>query len=138
MKENIKDLWVEALKSGQYKQTTNYLKTNEGYCCLGVLCEIYAKTQKKKGFQKTDTNYAIGPDSVFYMIDSTDKHFEGTPVLQYELPPTQVIKWAGLNSADVFFQNKHGVYLSLATLNDSEKLSFKKIAKKINKYWKDI
>jgi hypothetical protein len=34
-------LWVEALRSGEYKQTSGALKDEfDGYCCLGVLCEI--------------------------------------------------------------------------------------------------
>lgn len=39
MKENIQK-WVDALRSGKYKQTQNQLKTTDGYCCLGVYCEI--------------------------------------------------------------------------------------------------
>lgn len=40
MKKEIADQWVEALRSGKYKQTTDKLKRNDKYCCLGVLCEI--------------------------------------------------------------------------------------------------
>lgn len=36
----LKAKWVEALRSGEYPQTTHYLKDHRGYCCLGVLCEI--------------------------------------------------------------------------------------------------
>lgn len=38
-KEVIKE-WVRALRSGEYKQATDALKTENGYCCLGVLCDI--------------------------------------------------------------------------------------------------
>ena len=31
--------WVNNLRSGEYTQDKSYLKTDEGYCCLGVLCE---------------------------------------------------------------------------------------------------
>lgn len=49
MKKEIKDKWLEALRSGEYTQTTGVLHRVEpdeygedlpGYCCLGVLCEI--------------------------------------------------------------------------------------------------
>lgn len=40
MKPKIKKLWVEALRSGKYKQGKRALKTKNGYCCLGVLCDI--------------------------------------------------------------------------------------------------
>ena len=33
--------WVEALRSGEYKQTDHKLINNKGdYCCLGVACKI--------------------------------------------------------------------------------------------------
>jgi hypothetical protein len=35
--QEIKTLWVEALRSGYYKQGKNVLKDNNRYCCLGVL-----------------------------------------------------------------------------------------------------
>lgn len=35
--------WVEALRSGKYKQGTSRLSRDGYYCCLGVACEIFAK-----------------------------------------------------------------------------------------------
>jgi len=32
--------WVAALRSGRYPQTSNALRDVDGYCCLGVACEI--------------------------------------------------------------------------------------------------
>lgn len=40
MKKALAMKWVEALRSGKYKQGARYLKKNGRYCCLGVLCEI--------------------------------------------------------------------------------------------------
>lgn len=40
MKKSLRDAWVKALRSGQFKQTTGRLVKHEGYCCLGVLCEV--------------------------------------------------------------------------------------------------
>lgn len=37
-------LWVDALRSGKYAQTTETLQGNNGYCCLGVACQL-AKEQ---------------------------------------------------------------------------------------------
>lgn len=34
------ETWVAALKSGTYPQAKKALKNEDGYCCLGVLCEI--------------------------------------------------------------------------------------------------
>jgi hypothetical protein len=36
----IKEKWLFALKSGNYKQIQERLSSPEGYCCLGVLCEV--------------------------------------------------------------------------------------------------
>lgn len=38
-KENIRK-WVEALRSGKYKQTRKGLRDAMGFCCLGVACEV--------------------------------------------------------------------------------------------------
>lgn len=46
MDSSVKEMWVKALRSGQYDQGTLYLKKedfetkNIQYCCLGVLAEI--------------------------------------------------------------------------------------------------
>ena len=37
-------LWVDALRSGEYSQTTETLQDTNGYCCLGVACQV-AKNQ---------------------------------------------------------------------------------------------
>lgn len=39
MNQNSK-LWVEALRSGEYRQCQNLLSDGTGFCCLGVLCEV--------------------------------------------------------------------------------------------------
>jgi len=43
--------WLASLKSGKYKQGHGYLKDNQdGYCCLGVLCELAGfPTEKLEG-----------------------------------------------------------------------------------------
>lgn len=41
-KENIRK-WVDALRSGEYKQTTGRLRGDVGFCCLGVACDLYGK-----------------------------------------------------------------------------------------------
>lgn len=32
--------WLEALRSGDYEQGKNLLRSDVGYCCLGVACDI--------------------------------------------------------------------------------------------------
>ena len=40
MNADVKALWVAALRSGDYTQAKRYLRTDDGHCCLGVLCEV--------------------------------------------------------------------------------------------------
>ena len=42
MDADIKIKWIEALRSGPYPQEREALRTPDGYCCLGVLCDIVA------------------------------------------------------------------------------------------------
>ena len=50
MNRQIKDKWITALRSGEYNQDSDggYLKTCDGYCCLGVLCDLYVKETGKE------------------------------------------------------------------------------------------
>ena len=38
----LRERWIAALRSGEYKKSTSSLKTNDGtaFCCLGVLAEL--------------------------------------------------------------------------------------------------
>ena len=40
--------WLEALRSGKYKQTTGRLQDSKGFCCLGVACDVLIPQDKKK------------------------------------------------------------------------------------------
>lgn len=40
MDAKLKDLWLKALRSGEYEQTRETLFDGKGYCCLGVLCDV--------------------------------------------------------------------------------------------------
>lgn len=72
MNQDIKARWVEALRSGDYSQTKEVLKGAEGYCCLGVLCEIAVKDGiviERDGVyisveDESDFNHAELPDAV--------------------------------------------------------------------------
>lgn len=131
MKEHVKDLLVTALRSGEYTQTTGKLKTENGHCCLGVLCELYAKTQKKKGFQKNE-------NGEFHIQDSETRNWDKSPRYQDGTLPTQVQRWAGMNSDTGSFVTKKGKLKELTDLNDNHGKSFKQIAKTIEKYWEQL
>ena len=41
MDSSLKQKWVRALRSGKYEQATGALRNEDGFCCLGVLCDVY-------------------------------------------------------------------------------------------------
>ena len=55
---DFKKQWLDALRSGKYQQTDGYLHSGDGFCCLGVACDIQsssAPTWKKTGNDRGDT-----------------------------------------------------------------------------------
>jgi hypothetical protein len=65
MNESVKARWVAALRSGKYKQTKEHLKDRQGYCCLGVLCDIYATERGKSKWEPSRLNsFADGEFSI--------------------------------------------------------------------------
>lgn len=51
--------WIEALRSGEYKQTKNVLFDGKGYCCLGVACKIAGRKEVIKTDMWDDTLYSF-------------------------------------------------------------------------------
>lgn len=45
MSPELKTRWLEALRSGEYKQGRAYLRKDDKFCCLGVLCDLIDSTQ---------------------------------------------------------------------------------------------
>ena len=106
MNAEIKQLWVDALRSGDYTQGQGGLKTATGYCCLGVLCELH-RIHTGQGEWIGQGEYA----NRIYRSNS-----EEVSIFLGE----EVYSWAGTNSnPDVKCFN--GVY-SLSTLNDGQVL----------------
>lgn len=56
-KENVKK-FVDALRSGDFKQGRRALRSGDSFCCLGVACELYRRATNK-GKWVTD---AFNPD----------------------------------------------------------------------------
>lgn len=120
MNPDVKQKWVEALRSGDYGQTTSFLRTSEGFCCLGVLCDLY---HNETGLGK------------WKLIDYTDgKDVEGFQGNDQDLPE-EVRSWAGLKFHSPAFEfSKDGLYNAgvLSELNDSN-FRFREIADIIEK-----
>ena len=43
----IQSMWIEALRSGKYKQGRRRLFGDNTYCCLGVACEVLGIPKKQ-------------------------------------------------------------------------------------------
>lgn len=61
LKPEIKQRWVEALRSGEYKKGKYQLKNSYGeFCCLGVLCDLHSKeTGENWGIPNTPSTIFI-------------------------------------------------------------------------------
>lgn len=107
MNQEVKKKWIEALKSGKYKQTANRLRDNTGYCCLGVLCDLYSKEKNIDDFIKRE-----GGDFLFMGHGG--------------LLPRIIVDWAELNGTNpkIIYKNSNR---TLASLNDEGK-NFEEIA----------
>lgn len=55
-----KEEWLEALRSGDYPQTQDHLHDGEGYCCLGVLCDLHRNGFRWK--KQVGGHYLFGDD----------------------------------------------------------------------------
>lgn len=99
MKEAIKKEWVKRLRSGKYTQSESFLRTTEGYCCLGVLCDIYEEEQESTKWKEYGGEYYL--------------HGE------FETLPDEVQKWAELDSESPKVNMPNGNKKVLALLNDS-------------------
>ena len=75
-------LWVEALRSGEYKQGDGRLKYDNKLCVLGIACDLYAK----------NTGQGRWEDDSFY-VSSDDYGYEGCV-------PSEVMDWLGLRDED--------------------------------------
>lgn len=98
MNTQIKEKWVNALRSGEYAQTDGNLRTTVGYCCLGVLCDLYAKEHSVEWTYRDYSNLNDPVDILESQINGRVPegdyyHFDD----EEEILPEVVSKWAGLN-----------------------------------------
>lgn len=124
MKERVKDLWVEALLSGDYDQGRGYLRSDKGFCCLGVLCDLAVEE-------------GVGtwgkPGDVEVTTDRTARAFEpkDSESSAWDLPPA-VLEWAGIKT-------KTGLIFDTSLADENDRgASFFDIAFVIEGNWKEL
>lgn len=137
MKPEIKELWVEALRSGEYEQGRGRLTQwnqdgDEMFCCLGVLCDIAIKNGVEvpvTDWCYEDSDWASGiPEDIAGSYIYAD---------EVEFLPEPVMEWAGLADAQgtyIRIESGETQTLKLTTLNDEIGLSFADIADEIEKF----
>lgn len=122
MNLEIASLWTAALRSGEYKQTTQRLCSNNSFCCLGVLTELYMATPNSLVQRDDDDG-----NTTYYSYDDEEEDAQ---------LPRPVMLWAGmfgdlgeLNKTELskFLTPGDVAITSLATLND-DSLTFAQIA----------
>ena len=109
MNKNIKNKWLKALRSGEYKQGKSALRDGDTYCCLGVLTELYRKETGLGIWEKGK----IGMD--FYNEEE----------ISMGVPSKTICEWAGLNDENPSVESEHGI--CIAEINDKG-VSFNEIA----------
>ncbi len=128
MNPEIKQKWVDALRSGKYEQGSEKLRSHQGYCCLGVLCDLYAQEQNvdwkfNGAYEEENTQ----PMDYWY--------FDG----ESEFLPESVREWAGFSlpnpqvRVDVTENDDEDDWLyndDIANLNDTG-YTFNELAKMI-------
>lgn len=114
-------LWVDALRSGNYEQGQQVLQASGRYCCLGVACKV-------------------AQDNGVDVCTSDEGRLLGNTLASQR--PTQ--HWLGLRNnlgelpGNASFEPDNENLTSLITLNDDRALSFEEIADRIETHWQDL
>jgi hypothetical protein len=112
--KDIKTKWVEALRSGKYKQGRGFLQRNNEFCCLGVLCEVQNVPSQLVLRQFRDpfceTNHRLPVHKYLMMLDSETGICADDPIA------------GGLNDFEME---------KLTNMNDGDEYNFEQIARYI-------
>lgn len=114
MIEGLKERWIDALYSGEYKQGHAYLCKGDEYCCLGVLFDIESDTD----WLDVSEKHPCGLKTV-WQAEGTDACDKTQGVA---MPPNSFLRKIGLSLDDA---------AHLAELNDGG-YSFNELAEEIN------
>lgn len=120
MNPEVKKKWIDALRSGHYRQGEDCLKLRmeqNYFCCLGVLCDIYINEHPE------------------LEINWIDHDYESSAFINEKLYlPEQVREWVNLETKNATYINENGKKSSLDLDNDNGK-TFNEISDIIEKYF---
>ena len=116
----LRTKWTTALRSGEYRQThEGFLKDSQGYCCMGVLCDV-----------SDNTGWAYHPFAGVVRFNGCDDY-----------PPEHILKEVGIDEGTtVMWTGSDGslppfpkpLRQVLAHMNDNEGADFATIADTID------
>jgi len=127
--------WVDALRSGKYKQATGQLRVNDSYCCLGVACEL---TPDIGSFNRNDhfvskitTSDGSAIGSRYTLIGEVAQHYglEVDPQV-----PVSVARPCAPDTVSKMPVLDYFEYVCLSVLNDKG-ATFEQIANMIEAVW---
>lgn len=111
MNQEIKQQWTQALRSGTYQQVRGNMRIHDGYCVLGVLCDLHS--------QATGTRWGKEENPI-----SNDGAYHYR--FQYYCPDVGIRDWAGIKADDTEVLSKltscndHGMsFTALADIIDA-------------------
>ena len=113
MNENA-EKWLHALENGGYQQAALGIRLPDGYCCMGVACDVYHReTGNGIWVQKTMGRLIDGEpffDTIWYFsVDGT---------ITFTALPHVVRQWLGLKSRYGWFGDEESQYITLLQAND--------------------
>jgi len=118
MNEEVKNKWIEALRSGDYEQGRCAMHRGDTFCCLGVLCDVHRKEQLESRGESDAWVEETWEENLSYYHAST-------------ILPAEVSRWAGFNSTNPTIEINEKTN-TIATHNDTGQ-SFEVIADAIEK-----
>jgi hypothetical protein len=107
---DIKEKWLEALRSGKYNKGKESLLNDDKYCCLGVLCEVQERPK------------TLFKENKFMFDGDLGGIVRSNPLFSY------------LNGLGSFKGFKIEGYINLAYVND-ESETFENVIEIIEKYF---
>ena len=131
-----KKKWIEALRSGNYKQAEGQLRDNDGFCCIGVACDLlknvpipYPGHVDEDGNRNATEVYVMGWLENEVFAPANGKYRDN--LLSSRLAfPTIVKRHLNLQEVDpkLPFFDRNGETFQLSALNDIAHLNFNQIA----------
>lgn len=110
----VKDQWVKALRSGHYPQTYGALRTEGGFCPLGVLCDLYDSYCwiRKPSAQAMASKFPLY--AAVAVVEANEATVSGNVAYFYKGKwrslPENVQQWAGLTSDDPWLRDGTVLY----------------------------